>query len=136
LPYQIAAALVDGAITPKTFTPERFRDPTLLALVQKIDLEPDDEYTAAFPQTFNCRFEVKLKSGEVIKMHKSNPKGHPANPMTDDELEEKFSRQAKGVLPKKRSRMLLDHLWKLEELEDMKELFALMKIPRRKEKAA
>jgi len=131
LPYQIGAALVDGEISAKTFTPERFRDPAILALVQKIRLEPDEAYTAVFPQTFNCRFEVTLKSGEMITLHRINPKGHPSNPMSDKDLEEKFLKQADCVLPKQQSRALLDQLWRLEKLSDLKQLFAQMVVPAR-----
>ena len=126
LPYQIGAALVDGQITPKTFSPERFRDPAILGVVDKVRLEPDDAYTAVFPQTFNCRFEVKLKSGELVKLHRTNPKGHPRNPMSDKDIEEKFLRQAEGVLPEHQSRRLLDQLWNLEKLGDLNALFAQM----------
>jgi len=129
LPYQIGAALIDGEITHHTFTPERFRDPAILALVQKVRLEPDAGYTAVFPKTFNCRFEVKLKSGELVTLHRTNPKGHPANPMSDDEINEKFLSQIKGLIPKKRARALLDLVWNLEQVNDLKELFTLTRIP-------
>ena len=129
-PYLIAAALVDGAITEQTFTPQRFRDPAILDLVQKIRLEEDQAYTAAFPRTFHCRIEATLKSSAVVAVHKVNPKGHPANPMSDRELEEKFLKQVAGVLPEPQSRQLLDQLWELEKLDNMSRLFALMVLPR------
>lgn len=128
-PYLIGAALIDGKITSETFTPERYRDPTILALIQKIRLEEDKEYTAAFPRTFLCRFEVTLNSRKVIIISKTNPKGHPANPMSDREIEEKFLDQVEAVLPTKQSRALLDTLWELDELNDMSKLFSLMLVP-------
>ncbi|MBI4189183.1 MAG: MmgE/PrpD family protein [Betaproteobacteria bacterium] len=128
-PYLIGAVLVDGGITEKTFTPERYRDPAILGLIQKIRMEEDPQYTATFPRTINSRFEVTLKSGAVITVHKENPKGHPANPMSDQELEAKFLKQVDSVLAKKQSRALLDALWKLEELDDFNKLFSLMQVP-------
>ena len=128
-PYLIGAALVDGGITARTFTPERYRDPAILGLIQKIRLQEDTRYTASLPRTFNCRFEVTLESGAVITVHQKNPKGHPANPMSDQELEAKFLKQVDSVLAKKQSRALLDALWKLEELDDFNKLFPLMQVP-------
>lgn len=128
-PYLIAAALVDGEITHRTFTPERYRDPAILALVQKISLKEDKAYTAVFPRTFECRFEVTLKSGNVITLHKANPKGHPGNPMSDDEIAQKFLKQAEDVLPGAQARALLGQLWELEKLRDIEALLALARVP-------
>lgn len=130
-PYLIGAALVDGEITPRTFTPERYRDPALLAVVRKIRMEEDKSYTAAFPRTFNCRFEATLKSGDRVTVHQTNPRGHPSNPMTDREIEEKFLRQTAGVLPETQSRALLDQLWNLEKVDDLQKLLHLMLVPER-----
>lgn len=127
-PYLVGAALVDGEITEKTFTPERFRDPTILALIQKIDFVEDKAYSAAYPATFNCRYEVTLKSGQKVVTHRVNPKGHPTNPMTDAELETKFLKQVAGVLAPARSRALLDCLWEVEKLDSLGKMFELMRV--------
>ncbi|MEI6121647.1 MAG: hypothetical protein WCP90_03960, partial [Opitutae bacterium] len=61
--------------------------------------------------------------------HRTNPKGHPANPMSDHELEEKFLKQVDPVLPREQSRILLDQLWELENLDALKKLFVMMRVP-------
>ena len=127
-PYLIGAALVDGEITEKTFTPERFRDPQILALIQKISFSSDKAYKND-PRIFNCRIDTTLKSGQVISLHQTNPRGHPANPMTDREIEDKFLKQVRPVLPEQQCQALLARLWKLEELENMKQLLDLMRVP-------
>ncbi len=127
-PYLVGAALVDGEITAKTFTRERYRDPAILAVVQKIRLAGDKAYNND-PWTYDCRIEATLKSGAVISVHQTNPKGHPANPMSDAEIEEKFLKQVDTILPKTQSRALLDQLWELEKLDDIQKLFALMLVP-------
>lgn len=129
-PYLVAAALVDGEITSRTFTEERFRSPDILAVADKIELADDPAFTAAFPRTFNCRIELTLRSGEVRKVHQSNPKGHPDNPMSDQEIEEKFAGQADTVrLPKGQVRAILDRLWAVDELTDVATLLPLLKVP-------
>ncbi|MBI4191211.1 MAG: hypothetical protein HY525_11820 [Betaproteobacteria bacterium] len=65
----------------------------------------------------------------MITVHQKNPKGHPANPMSDRELEAKFLKQVDDVLAKKQSRALLDALWTLEELDDINKLLSLMRAP-------
>lgn len=127
-PYLVAAAMIDGEISHKTFTPERYRDPTVLALVQKVRLAGDKAYNND-PWTYDCRIEATMKSGEVISVHQTNPKGHPKNPMSDQEIEAKFLKQVDGLLPKAQSRALLDQLWDLDKLDDIKKLFPLMLVP-------
>ena len=96
--------------------------------MQKIRLAGDKAYNND-PWTYDCRIEATLKSGQVIAVHQTNPKGHPANPMSDAEIEEKFLKQVDGILPKTQSRALLDQLWELEKLDDIQKLFPLMLVP-------
>jgi 2-methylcitrate dehydratase len=128
-PYLIAAAMIDGEVTEKTLTPARFRDPTILALVQKISMQPEESYAADFPRTFQCRLETTLKSGEVVSVYQVNPRGHYSNPMSDAELEQKFLSQTEGVLPSAQARALLDQLWNVDKLDDLGKLFALAVVP-------
>ncbi len=127
-PYLIGAALVDGEISDRTFTPQRYRDPAILALIQRISVDEDKEYSAAYPRTFNCRFEATLRSGDMVTVHQVNPRGHPANPMTYSELEEKSLKQMGPLLAEDRSHALLDCLWNLEKVDDLSQLFDLMLI--------
>jgi 2-methylcitrate dehydratase len=128
-PYLIAAALVDGEISGRTFTAERYRDPAVLALAARISFAADPEYSAAFPATLRNRLEVTLRSGRRLTLCRDNPKGHPGNPMSDQELERKFLGQVRGVLPDRRSRALLDQLWALDELADVAALLRLTRVP-------
>jgi 2-methylcitrate dehydratase len=132
-PYLLGAALVDGEITEETMTPRRYRDPAILALIKKIRVEEDKSYTAARSHTHNCRLEATLKSGKVVTVHQTNPKGHPANPMTDQELEAKFLNQVGDQLAQAQTRKLLDSLWDFENLSSMDNLFALMVIQDRRQ---
>ncbi len=130
MPYLVGAAFVDGDINSTTFTPERFRDPVILALTRKIRMQEDPAFTAAYPKTFHCRFEVTMKSGEVVTMEQTNPRGHPKNPMTDHEIEEKFLKQATvACIPEAQSRSLLAQLWRLEQVTELGTLFEMMRVP-------
>ena len=127
-PYLLGAALVDGEITEETMTPRRFRDPTILALMKKISVKEDPVYTAARSHTHHCRIEATLKSGKVVAAHQINPKGHPANPMSDQELEAKFLQQVGERLPAAQARKLLDALWNLEKSENLETLLAATEV--------
>ena len=123
IPYLVVAALLDGEISEKTYTPERYRDPQVLALLKKVTLEKDSAYTRQFPKTFNCLIEVTGKSGQKWTQHRKNPKGHPSNPMSDDEINDKFLILVRDMLNPKKAQDILKLLWRLEELEDVGQIF-------------
>jgi 2-methylcitrate dehydratase len=126
LPYIVVATLVDGEISEKTYTPERYRDPQILALLQKLTVQEDPQYTKEWPRTFNCRIEVKSRSGQTWALHMKNPKGHPANPMSDGEIEDKFFKLTDKVLTSKQAQTALKMMWHLEEIEDVGKIFAAL----------
>ncbi len=126
IPYMVVATLVDGEMSERTYTPERYRDPQILALLKKLTMEKDPEYVKDFPKTFHCRIEVTDKSGKKFTQHRKNPKGHPANPMSDTEIEEKFSKLVEHTLTPKQVRTALDLLWRLEEINDVGRIFDVL----------
>ena len=124
LPYLVAAALADGGITEHTFSPQRYQDPGLRALMLRIEFRDDPAYTAAFPGHQRGRIEVALSSGQVVRLERSDPLGHHANPMSDDQLTTKFLDQTEGILPDAAAQTLLDRLWTLEKQPSVRELLS------------
>lgn len=123
IPYIVVATLLDGEITEKTYTPERYRDPKILSLLKRFTMEEDRQYTREWPKTFNCRIEVTGRSGQKWVKHMKNPKGHPANPMSDSEIEEKFLKLTQETLSSKQAQSALDLLWHLEEIKEVGQIF-------------
>ena len=128
-PYLIAAALVDGVVNEQTFDAKRYHDPALLRVVDAIELIEDPAYTASFPWQMSCRFEIVLKSGRSVTLVGDNPKGHPQNPMSDDELAAKFLAQVQPRLGAERAHLLLDTIQNLEHEPTLERIFELMIVP-------
>ena len=125
-PYLIAAALVDGTVTEATFEAARYGDPALLSVVDTIELIEDTDYTAAFPWKMSCRFEITFKDGSTKTIVGDRPKGHPANPLSDEELTAKFVAQVEPRIGAARTSELRDLIWNLEKEPSLDRLFALM----------
>ena len=98
LPYLIAVALRDGAVTPDSFAMERVLDPDLRPLMRKVNVSENPEFTRQHPPAQMARLEVVTKSGARFSEECSYPKGHCENPLTDEELEKKFHGLAQVVL--------------------------------------
>ena len=123
IPYLIAAALQDGAVTADSFSDQRLRDQSLAALISKIDVQEDEEYTRKYPAEFNCRVDVTTHSGESYSAGTAYPKGHRGNPMTDSEVEDKFRGLSAGTLTDSQCGRALDAAWSLDKAPDLTALF-------------
>jgi 2-methylcitrate dehydratase len=92
LPYLMAVALVDGYIDTESCAPDRVTDPSLRPLLNKITISERPEYTERFPAEFNVEITVTLRDGSTVVRHATHPHGHPRNPASDAEVEDKFRR--------------------------------------------
>ncbi len=123
LPYVVAVALADGAVTPASFDEKRIRDPLLRPLMRKVEVGQDPEATRNYPGRQQTRMEIALRSGRRLRRSADYPRGHSRNPLSDGELEQKFLGLTAGVLPRARQAALLESLQRFDELENMDALF-------------
>jgi 2-methylcitrate dehydratase len=114
LPYLLALGFVDGRIGPESFSDERIRDPALRALMQRIRVAENKDYTREFPGKLMTRIEVTTRGGERVSALASYPKGHAKNPMSDADVEAKFADLSHELLPAGRRTTLLQALWNVE----------------------
>ncbi len=71
--------------------------------------------------------EVELADGRTISGRADFGKGSPSNPMSDAELEGKFYECAEwGGLARGRAERVVELVWRLEELPDVRELTTLL----------
>jgi 2-methylcitrate dehydratase len=123
IPYLVATAFQDGAVTPGSFTMEKIRSPALRQLISKMTIEEESTFTQRFPQELNCWMEVTTASGQRFTAETAHPKGHQQNPLKDRELDAKFLHLAAGILPEPQCHAALTHLWSLEEASNLQALF-------------
>jgi 2-methylcitrate dehydratase len=128
VPFCVAAALLDGNIDSRTFDSARFLDRDVIELMAKVTLREDAEFTKQYPAKWNCRILAETFSGTRHEVHVTYPKGHPENPFSDREVEEKFMRLTGPSLGKTRCRAFLDWAWQLENSANIRELVPLITI--------
>ena len=128
LPYVVAVALTDGALTPASFDEKRIGDPLLRPLMHKIEVSEDPEATRNYPAQQQARMEIELRSGRRLTRSANYPKGHSRNPLTDSELEWKFLSLTSGILSRSRQQTLLERLWRFDELENLDPLFEAARV--------
>jgi 2-methylcitrate dehydratase len=126
LPYVIAAALVDRQVTPAQFTMEKIMDEKIRAQLKKVEVVADPEIEKVFPALQRAIVHIHTTDGRSFSKQLDYPKGDPRNPLTDQEVEEKFAALAEGVLSKGAQKRVREAVWNLEHIGSVSELMALM----------
>ena len=126
LPYVIAAALVDRQVTPLQFTPEKIMDPAIRAQLKKVEVVADPEIEKVFPGLQRAIVSIHMTDGREFTRQLDYPKGDPRNPLTDQEVEEKFEALAEPVLSKAARRRVIDAVWGLEKLDSVTTLMQML----------
>ena len=127
LPYVIAAALAERQVTPAQFTMEKIMDPAIRAQLKKVEVVADPEIEKVFPALQRVIVNITTKDGRNFTRQLDYPKGDPRNPLSDAEIEEKFSALAEGVLSPHAQNQLKDAIWNLDKIGAVSKLMALMR---------
>ena len=130
-PYAVAVALLDGTVTLQSFGPKRLNDAALQVLMQKVRVVEQEEFKGWYPQAMPTRVSVRTAMGKEYVKQVDFPLGHPRNPMSDREVEEKFRALAAGKLDRAQAGKVIDLVWKLDRLKDIGSLMPLLKVTRR-----
>ena len=125
LPYLVAAALLDGEITERQFTPDRIARNDIRALMARTDVVEQADLTAAYPAGIPTMLEVQNTSGGIHSARMDFPPGHSRNPLTDAQIDEKFTALAGPVLGPQTARAL-GALRALESCDDVHEITRLL----------
>lgn len=124
LPYVVCTALLDGAVDEASFSEARIRDAGLASLLARTSVSEDASLTAQYPESSPSRITLRLKNGSELRNEVRYPSGHHLNPMTDAEVEDKFTRLFGRYGSERRSRRVIALVNRLEQLDDVAELLA------------
>src|SRR5207244_12876357 len=102
-----------------SFDVKRLTDPEVRALMQKVRVIAQEEFIGWYPKAMPSRVTVRTASGNEYVKQVDYPLGHPRNPLSDREIEEKFRSLSTGLFDRARAGKVIDMVWKLETLKDL-----------------
>jgi len=126
IPYCVSIALAEGQISMDQFQEEKLKDPKIREFMKKITLEPDPKFSEEYPGTLAAQVEIQTKDGRRFEDESIYPKGHPQNPMTEEEIEEKFRRLANLTLDRGQTEQIIEKVRGMERLKNTKDLVAVL----------
>ena len=118
--YCAALALAEGEAGENMFTDKKVQDPQMVALRKKVKAKVVPGY-----KDTEAKVTITAKGGKKYSAYVNTPKGDPRNPPTDEELENKFRSLAPSVLPQPRVDRLVETIWSLEKLGNVRQLIRL-----------
>jgi 2-methylcitrate dehydratase PrpD len=104
--------------------PKVWRDPEILELGKKIVLFADPSATGE--RRFACRMKVTLRGGKMIEGDITSPKGTSRNPLSADEIREKFFGLGSRVLPDQKLNQIIGKVERIEAEDDVGSIARMM----------
>jgi len=128
LQYVVAVAAYDRWVGfEQTYSESRPKDPKVQELKSRVKLVADPELEKVFPAERPSIIEIVLKDGRKLKTRIDYWKGSPQNPLTPQEVEEKFTRLAAPVVGERRCLEIINLVRKLDELGSIAALAELLR---------
>jgi 2-methylcitrate dehydratase len=119
--YCVAIALHDGACQTAQFTGDKLFSPRIQSLLSKVKLIEDPALTQGWPAA-GGGIDIETKEGQIIVKTMTHPPGHPCNPISKTQLEEKFHAYVDPILGQDRAQLLLMRLRSIENCHNLNAL--------------
>jgi len=126
LPYCIAVTIVDGTVTPESFTDNKIMDPEIRSYLPKVKVFADPDYEKTFPELKKAGVDIICNDDKKYELEVDYPLGDFRDPMDDDTLYKKFDSMVLPITGKNKRDMILNSIVHLEKLKDVKELTRLL----------
>jgi 2-methylcitrate dehydratase PrpD len=121
--YVVAMCFLEGKLEIATFTDEKVSQPKVQEALSKVHVIRDESIPE--PGRY-CPVSVELKDGTRHSYTAKIAKGDPRNPMTEDEVREKFLRNALSAIAPMQAENLANVVRSLESIDDVKKLASLL----------
>jgi 2-methylcitrate dehydratase PrpD len=124
--YPVAAAIVDKEFTPRQWTDERLFDKKIGDIADKIVVVPDIALTTAYVREHSLGSEVTIvmDDGTEYTHGVAQTLGGPG---TGFMVEDKFTKEAAGIIGEKRAKAALEMLVNFQDVDDVAPLMEYLR---------
>lgn len=127
LPYMIAVSLCRNRTGVDEFRGQALVDPEVLALADRITWEIDPEADALYPEAYLATLIATLNDGRKFESRVDYPKGDPENPVTTEEIVNKFDVLTENLFDRGKRRKIVEELKAVEERDNIAEIAHLLR---------
>jgi 2-methylcitrate dehydratase PrpD len=125
--FGLALRLIKGSNGYQDYNEKNIKDPQILNLVRKMKYLPDEKCEKLkIDDGGPALVTIKLKNGTTYVEQVNYARGSIQNPMSLQELEDKFRGLTYSVLPARRIETIIQTVRKLEEVNNINRLASLL----------
>jgi len=130
--YQVAAVLNDGRVDLPIAWEEKVRQPAFVDLMNRVQVRATPEYDQRHQEKslsqppWPAEVEVLTKDGKKYLSKVESANGDPGNPMTPDEVRQKFLTFTGETLPKAQATRVMELVDRLETVPTVDSLIELL----------
>ena len=125
LPYTAACAALFGDVSVAQFTDKKLNDKGIREFSKKIEMVHTGEMDRYLPKIFAANVTIIAKDGRKLEKLTKFSKGDPENPMSDDELKNKFTALCQMTISADAAGKIYKAIMDIDSLASIKELTKL-----------
>lgn len=127
IPYCLARSCLDGKLEINDFTDERVRDPLVQALMKKITNYVDPEIVQkGYKFKAPAKVTIEMENGQIFEKTAERAKGDPDDPLSFEELAQKFRNCARGILNDSQREKAIQMVAGMENISNISEVIQLL----------
>lgn len=125
MPFGAAVAILYGKATLDEYRPDTIRSPEVREMMRRVICVEDPSLEEEFPKKWPASVRMETKDGQQYTVRIDYPKGDPENPLSWDELMDKFNGLTAPVYPEQRRGQIVARIRSLESVENIHSLTSL-----------
>lgn len=126
LPFSVAMALVKGKPSGRDFLHVNIHDEGILDLSRRVNysIDPNSDY----PKHFPGEVRIRLKNGDMLEYRERFNRGCPENPLTREEVVQKFLDNVADILKRSRAEEVIEKILNLENVPNISKVMEICRI--------
>jgi len=125
--YVFAVAAVTGQVVIDDILQDRRNEPEIKRLSENMRLIGDETLDRTYPDQYESIVTLSTKDGRTLSKYNSWAKGTHQNPITLDELKDKFYRLSTTRIPHSRAKQIEEWIDRADEQQEVQTLVELLK---------
>jgi 2-methylcitrate dehydratase PrpD len=127
IPYAVAVSIARRKALLNEFSSTAIKDPEILELASKVEWAVEPAYEEKYPLYYPSSVTVWTTDGRELTSYIEYPKGDPENPVTDEELRDKFYELASyAIASRERIDNIYNTIFSLQNYKNVNKLAELL----------
>ena len=126
MPFGAAVALLYGQASLEEYAPGVAQRPEVRDMMARVHSMVDPGLDAMYPRQWPAWAEVLTRDSRTLRSEITYPKGDPENPLTWEELKQKFTTLSASVIPQEQQQKVIVAVEHLDNMSDVRELASLL----------